>query len=329
MVKISWGILSTANIGVSKVIPGIQKARLCKVDAICSRNISVSSEVAVKLGIPKAFGSYEEMLADKTIDAVYNPLPNHMHVEWTKKCMAAGKHVLCEKPIGLNAADAADLLAYSKKYPHIKVMEAFMYRFHPQWSQVKAWVTQGKIGKVIAITSHFSYYNVDPTNVRNRVDIGGGGLLDIGCYNISLSRFLLDKEPTSVQAQIERDPELKTDKLVSAILDFDGVPSNFICSTQMTPFQRVWIFGDQGRIEMDIPFNAPVDKSCAIHLHNNEGSMTEQTEVVDQYSLQAEAFAHAILTKSEVPTPLTDAVDNMKVIDAVFKAGEDKGVVYL
>lgn len=324
MQTISWGILSTAKIGRTKVIPAMQKGQLAKIDAICSRNLESARATADALGIPKAYGSYEDLLADPEIQAIYIPVPNHMHVEWTLKGLAAGKHVLCEKPIGLNAQEAAHLLAETKKYPQLKVMEAFMYRHHPQWAKAKEWVDSGAIGRIVTIQSTFSYFNADPNNVRNQASIGGGGLLDIGCYCISLSRFITGQEPRRVVGLMDLDPVMKMDRLASGILDFGDLTATFTCSTQMAPHQVVHIYGTSGRVEIEIPFNAPQDTPCRIFLHR--GGETEECSlpIADQYTIQGELFSKAILEDTPVPTPLTDAVANMQVIDALFKSAETK-----
>ena len=321
--KICWGILSTANIGVGKVIPGMQKGEYCEISAISSRDFQKAKEAANKLNIQKAYGSYEELLNDPEIDAVYNPLPNDMHVPWTIKALQAGKHVLCEKPIGMNAEEADLLLNTTQKYPDIKVMEAFMYRFHPQWVKTKSMVKEGKIGEVKNIQSFFSYFNINPDNIRNKVENGGGALMDIGCYCISFPRFILDREPVRVISTIDLDPEMKTDRLTSGILDFSfGVTAGFTCSTQLMPYQRVNIIGTSGRIEVEIPVNTPPNEKAKILLFTKEKNEEIVFDPVDQYTIQGDAFSKAILENTEVPTPLYDAVNNMKVIDAIIKSSE-------
>jgi predicted dehydrogenase len=320
MAKIRWGILSTAKIGREKVIPALQKGNLCEVVAIASRKKEQAEKAAASLNIPKAYGSYEELLNDPNIDAVYIPLPNNLHVEWSIKSLQAGKHVLCEKPIGLSSAEAKNLIDASKKYPHLKIMEAFMYRFHPQWQMAKKMVTEGKIGSPTTVHSFFSYYNVDPNNIRNQEDKGGGGLMDIGCYNISLSRFLFDEEPKKVLGLAEFDPQTKTDCVTSGILQFSKGTSTFTCSTQLIPYQRVNIFGDKGRIEIEIPFNAPADKQTKLWLHTTEGTEEKVFDILDQYTLEGDMFSKAILENTPVPTSLEDAFNNMKVIETVFES---------
>jgi predicted dehydrogenase len=322
MNKVRWGVLSTANIGIKKVIPGMQRSKHCEMVAIASRDQSKADQAKEQLGLARAHGSYEALLADSDIDAIYNPLPNHLHVDWSIKALEAGKHVLCEKPLGLDTADAKRLVETATKFPDLKVMEAFMYRFHPQWILAKEWADSGKIGQLRTIQSFFSYYNDDPQNIRNRADIGGGGLMDIGCYCISLSRFIFGKRPQRVMGIVERDPDLQTDILTSGLMDFGESTSTFTCSTQLFYYQRVHIFGTKGRIEIEIPFNAPPDACTRAWLHTDDGLEEKVFPVCDQYTLQGDAFSKSILENTRVPTPLTDAIDNMEVIDAIFKSGE-------
>jgi predicted dehydrogenase len=321
-VKVCWGVLSTANIGVRKVIPAMQAGQYCDMAAIASRDLGRAQAVARELGIPKAYGSYEELLADPEIEAVYIPLPNHLHVPWSIRALEAGKHVLCEKPIGLTSAEAQELLDAARQHPHLKVMEAFMYRHHPQWQRTRKLVREGAIGDLRTIQAFFSYYNVNPDNIRNQAEIGGGGLMDIGCYCISLSRFLFEAEPQRVMGIVEYDPELKIDRLASAILDFGVGTSAWTCSTQLAPYQRVNVFGTEGRVEIEIPFNAPSDRPCK--LWHQRGTRIEEIvlDIVDQYTIQGDLFSRAVLDDKPVPTPLGDAVANMKVIEAVVCSSE-------
>ena len=318
MKKIRWGILSTAKIGTETVIPAMQLGEYCTVTAIASRQLEKAQAQAGQLSIEKAYGSYEELLADPDIDAVYIPLPNHLHVPWTIKALDAGKHILCEKPIGLNAAEAQKLLDATRKFPHLKVMEAFMYRHHPQWQWAKQKVSEGKIGELRTIQSFFSYYNSDPDNIRNKADIGGGGLMDIGCYCISFSRFIFGVEPWRVCGIMEEDPNMKVDRLTSGILEFSSGTSTFTCATQLVPYQRVNIFGTKGRIEIEIPFNAPSDRPCRVWY--GDGNRIEEVvlEVCDQYTIQGDLFSRAVLEDRDVPVPLEDAVANMQVIEALI-----------
>ncbi len=325
MNKVRWGVLSTAKIGLEKVIPAMQKGQYCSVEAIASRKLEKAQKAARQLGITKAYGSYNELLADPEIEAVYIPLPNHLHVSWSMKVLQAGKHVLCEKPVGLTSREAQELFEISKQYPQLKIMEAFMYRHHPQWQLAKQWVEEGKIGHLQAIQSFFSYYNLDPNNIRNKADIGGGGLMDIGCYCISLSRFIFEDEPDRICGVMNYDPELKIDRLTSGLLHFREGTSIFTCATQLIPYQRVKIFGTSGWIEIEIPFNAPLDKSCKIRNGNNKKIEEVELKICDQYTIQGDLFSQAILENKPVPTPLEDAVANMRVIEGIIKSSKDAG----
>ena len=321
MAKVRWGILSTANIGVNKVIPAMQKGQYSEVVGLASRNLASAQAAAAKLGLAKAYGSYEELLADPEIDAIYNPLPNDLHISWSIKALEAGKHVLCDKPLALNADEAQLLADAGQKYPHLKLMEAFMYRHNLQWQATRKMVQEGRIGDLKTIQSFFSYFLDDPNNIRNIPENGGGGLFDIGCYNISLSRFIFGKEPERVLGLVDFDPNLKTDRLASVILDFgNGTSSTFTCSTQLVPFQRVNIFGTTGRIEIEIPFNAPEDRPNKVWV--TTGGQTELIDLptVDQYTIQGDLFSQAVLDDTPVPTPIEDGVANMRVIDRVFES---------
>jgi predicted dehydrogenase len=321
--KVRWGVISTALIGTEKVIPGMQAGDLCDIQAIASRDLGKAQQAAEALGIPRAYGSYEELLADPEIEAVYNPLPNHLHVPVSIQALEAGKHVLCEKPIALTSAEGQELVDAANAHPELKVMEAFMYRHHPQWQKARQLVRDGEIGTLKTIQSLFSYYNVDPGNIRNMADIGGGGLMDIGCYPISLSRFIFDAEPARVVGAAEFDPEFKTDRIASAIMEFAGGTASFTCSTQLAPYQRVHIVGDQGRIEIEIPFNAPNDQRCRLWHQVENGEIHEiEFDVCDQYGIQGDLFSQAIRQDTPVPTPIADAVGNMKVIEAIFRSAE-------
>jgi predicted dehydrogenase len=323
--KTRWGILSTANIGMRKVIPAIQKASNCEVVAISSRSPENAGKAAAELGIAKAYSSYDALLADPDIDIIYNPLPNHLHVPFTIKALQAGKHVLCEKPIALNYNEAQTLIEATRNFPHLKVMEAFMYHFHPQWIKVKQLVDNGAIGEIKTIHSHFSFFNNDPKNTRNIIEIGGGALLDIGCYCISFPRFIFGKEPERLISLIDRDPLMKIDRLSSAMLDFsNGQTATFTSSIQLMYGQWAEIMGTSGRITVDIPVNAPNDRQTKITLITNDGSEEILFSPIDQYTLQAEEFANAVINNRSVPTPLSDALGNMRVIDALFKSEKEE-----
>jgi predicted dehydrogenase len=324
--KLRWGVLSTANIGLKKVLPAMQLGRYTTVDAIASRDLAKAQKAATALGIPKAFGSYEELVADPEIDAIYNPLPNQFHVPWTIKAAEAGKHVLCEKPLSLTVAEAKTLLEVRAR-TGVKIGEAFMIRSFTQWLRLRELLGEGRIGELRSVVGFFSYFNNDPGNIRNQVECGGGALLDIGCYCIHASRYAFGQEPARVVGLVERDPAMKIDRLTSAILDFPGGQSIFTCSTQLAPYQRMQFLGTKGRIEIEIPFNAPKDRPTRLFIDatgdlSGSGITTEEFPTADQYTMQGDAFSQAVLEGTEVPVPLEEAIANMAVIEAVFRSGE-------
>ena len=323
MKPVRWGILSPAKIGVEKVIPAMLKSRELEVAALASRDLGRAKAACKALGIPKAYGSYEELLADPSIDAIYNPLPNHLHVPLTLAAVKAGKHVLCEKPIAITAQEAEQLRAVPKDK---LVAEAFMVRHHPQWQLARDLARKGELGQVHAVQVLFSYRLMDPANVRNQADIGGGGLLDIGCYPVTGARYVLGAEPTRVIALIDRDPTFKTDRLASGIADFGGGRQlSFTVGTQSMGFQRAQILGTAGRFEIDIPFNAPPDRPCIVRLHKEGGSVeTRELPVCDQYTLQAEAFGRAIRGEEQLVYGIEDAIQSMRILDA-FARSETSG----
>ena len=322
MRKIRWGVLSTANIGMKQVIPAMQASQYCEIVAISSRDQERADAAAEQLGIPRAYGDYEALLTDPDVEAIYNPLPNHLHVPWTIAALEAGKHVLCEKPIALNSAEAQTLLDASKQYPQLKVMEAFMYRFHPQWDKVRELVENGSLGELKTIHTFFSYYNDDPADVRNQVGIGGGGLLDIGCYAINVPRYIYGIEPQRVLGMIETDPAFYVDRMTSAMMEFKEGTATFTVGTQLSYFQRVDLIGTDGRLVVEIPFNPPPDKPAHLWLHRDGKARELIVPIANQYTLQGDAFSRSILDDTPVPTPLEDAVANMKVIDALFQSAQ-------
>ena len=324
---VRWGILSTADIGVRKVIPGIRKAARCEVVAIASRDGEQARAVADQLGIPSAHASYEALLADPGVDAVYIPLPNHMHMDWTIAALRAGKHVLCEKPLAMTADDAQRMVDVAHE-TGLHLMEAFMYRQHPSWVAAMDLVESGRIGTLTAVQSWFSYYNDDATNIRNIVEYGGGALFDIGCYTINLSRMVFGGEPLHIQASVRRDRATGVDALVSAILDFDGGIASFTCAIRSESDQRVHIYGTKGRISIDIPFNIPPDRPTRIRLTaGGDPPVAPDTTVLefpttDPYTAEVERFVSAVLDGGPTPVPPEDAVANLRVIDTIFAIAE-------
>lgn len=325
---VRWGILGTANIALEKVIPAMQKSELARVVAIASRDKAKARAAADLLGIPRAYGSYEELLDDPEIEAIYNPLPNHLHVPWSIRAADRGKHVLCEKPLALSASEARDLLR-ARDRTGVQIGEAFMVRTHPQWHKVKELLAAGRIGELRLVTGHFSYYRRDPNNIRSRLEWGGGALMDIGCYPITISRWLFDAEPVEVVALVERDPDMHVDRMASAILRFEEGQATFSCASQLVLYQTMQIFGTAGRIAVEIPFNAPSDGECRILVDDGRDVAGGGIEAitfppVDQYALQADRFSEAVRGVGKVPVPLENAIGNMAVIDALFRSVETK-----
>jgi predicted dehydrogenase len=324
MDKVRWGVISTADIGMARVTPAIQKGENCEVVAIASRSKATAEDAAARLGISSAYGSYEALLDAGDIDAVYIPLPNDLHHDWTIKAAAAGKHVLCEKPIALSAAQAEEMAAACRQVG-VKLQEAFMYRHHPTWVEAVRAVESGTIGELQAVQSWFSYFNDDPNNIRNRLENGGGALMDVGCYCINMARMLFRGEPIRIEASVRRDPVMGVDIVTSALLEFTGGKhSTFTCSTRSEPDQRAHIVGTEGRIAVEIPFNIPADRQTRIYLtHGGDPPVSPNTKTItfppaDQYTIQAELFARAVLDDTEVPVPIDDAIANMRVIETIL-----------
>ena len=324
--KVKWGILGVAKIATQKVIPAMQRGEWSEVYAIASRDLAKAEAAAARLGIPRAYGSYEALLADPDVEAVYNPLPNHLHVPWTTRAAEAGKHVLCEKPIARTAAEAAPLVAVRDR-TGVHIQEAFMVRTHPQWLRALEIARSGRLGTIRSITGFFSYFNRDPSNVRNIPDFGGGALLDIGCYLINTARFVFGREPGRAAATIERDPAFGVDTLTSLLLDFAPGHAIGTCGTQLVGYQRVEVFGDRGRLAIEIPFNAPPDRPCKFAVDDGSdlfGGGREEftTDTCDQYTIQGDRFSQAVRGVAAPAYPLEDTIANMRVIDAVFRAAK-------
>ncbi len=320
---VRWGVLGSADIAVKKVIPAMKAATLCDVVAIASRSADRARATADDLGIPNSYGGYQDLLDDPDVEAVYIPLPNHLHAEWAIAAAGAGKHVLCEKPMAMTSAQARKMIDAADR-AGVKLMEAFMYRLHPLWVQVRRLIDDGAIGELLAVQSFFSYYNDDPGDIRNQVDAGGGSLYDVGCYPVNVARMLFDTEPTDVMAAIRRDPDSGTDVLTSVVLDFDGRHGTFTCSTRLEDDQRVHIQGTEGRLLVEIPYNIPNNRPTRVLVIAGgdppvePGIVVHQVPAADQYGVQADAFSFAIREDAPVPTPPEDAVANLEVIERIF-----------
>lgn len=326
--KVRWGVLGAARIAINKVIPAMQRGAHCEITAIASRDASRAGETAARLGIPKAYGSYEELLADSDVDAIYNPLPNHLHLPLSARAAEAGKHVLCEKPITLTAAECCELIE-ARDRAGVLIGEAFMVATHPQWLRAREILRSGELGAPRSILTAFSYFNRDPANIRNIAAYGGGALMDIGCYPVFTSRFLLGEEPASVQALIETDPDFGVDVLTSGLMRFPSADSVFTCGTQQAYYQRTQVFGERGLIEFEIPFNAPPDRPCRIFVEIEGCRRVEEFPVCDQYTIQGDEFSRAILEGRPPPVPLETALGNMTVIEALFRSAASGAVVQI
>ena len=328
MSHLRWGVLGAANIALQKVIPAMRATPRARILAIASRDAAKARSAAQSLDIPNAYGSYEELLADPNVDAIYNPLPNHLHVPWSIRAADAGKHVLCEKPIAMSA-DEARTLRDARDRNGVTIAEAFMVRTHPQWLAARDLVKSGRIGSLSLISGHFSYFRRDPKDVRSIPEFGGGALMDIGCYPIMMSRWLFGAEPTAAIAEIDHDPDFGVDRLVSALLRFPNGQATFAVAGQLVPFQRMTLFGERGRIELEIPFNAPADRRCRTLVDDGSRLAGEAAEVidypaVDQYTLQAERFADAVAGVADAGVTLDDSIANMAVIDALVRSGRSR-----
>lgn len=326
MEKVVWGVLGASNFAKNRTIPAMLQSEHCRIEAIASRSLEKAQEQADRFGIPRAYGSYDQLLADPAIEAVYIPLANHLHVPWTIKAAEAGKHVLCEKPIAMNAAEAETLLDVRERTGKL-IMEAFMVRSHPQWLHARELVRQGRIGDVLAVQTFVGYNNVDREDIRNRREVGGGGMMDIGCYAITTTRFILEREPERVMATIGRDPEFGTDRLCTVMMDFPGVQASFICGTQIQPSQRATIHGTAGSLEVEMVIIPSPDRPARISIR--EGSPVDQVksetvtfDPVNQYTIQTDLFCRAIREGIPQTLSLENSIANMRVIDAAFRSGE-------
>ncbi len=330
--KVKWGILGAARIGVEKVIPAMQQGKNVEITAVASRDPERARKAAEQLNIPQHYGSYEALLHDPQVDAVYIPLPNHMHFEWTKKAIKSGKHVLCEKPLTLSSKDINELISL-RNQTGMKVGEAFMVHTHPQWTETVRLVREGALGSIRAIQGFFSYFKTDPTNIRNIVEYGGGAMWDIGCYPVHTARFVFGEEPLRVVASIDRDPQMKIDRLSSVIMEFPSGHATFTVSTQLVPYQKMNFFGDQKKLEIEIPFNTPNDRNSSIFVDDGDLFLSNRQKIsfepCNQYTIQGELFSEAIMLNRDVPVSLEDAYNNTIAIEAIFKSASGRTWVQL
>lgn len=319
-----WGILSTARIGIEHVIPAILDADNGVIAAIASRDKARAESLAGRFGVPASFGSYEEMLASDTIDAVYIPLLTSQHVEWSIKAADAGKHVLCEKPIALRADEIDDVIE-ARDRNSVLVTEGYMVTYHPQWHKVRDLIATGAIGTLSHVQSVFTYNNTDPDNMRNILEYGGGALPDIGVYPTVTSRFATGAEPQRVSAKVVRDEKFGTDVYASCRADFGSFEMTMYVSTQMALRQEIAFHGDKGWIGVAAPFNAGLYDADVVTLHNVDHSeaQTFRFAGVNQYRLQVEAFARAVESGAHKDMfSLESSKLNQKLIDAIYRAGD-------
>ncbi|TCO10918.1 Gfo/Idh/MocA family protein [Natronoflexus pectinivorans] len=321
MDKIKIGVLGVSNHFIKRIVLPLRKTKNCYIYAIASRKREQAEQIAKEFNIPVAHQNYQELIDDPEIDAVYIPLPNHLHAEWTIKALKAKKPVLCEKPLSMDANEAIALHKLSAE-SKIPLMEAFMYRFHPLWKHIKDMIATNQIGDINQIQTSFSYNNPSPGNIRNIEEYGGGALMDIGCYAVSVPRFLLGKEPSRVLSLVTRHPEFKTDMHTSGILDFDESRASFYVSTLSEPFQKVDIIGTSGSITVHLPFNTYVDVPAEVSISSSTGSRIIKFPPSDAYGLMFDAFAEALINEQPMPVETMDAVNNMKVIDALKKSAQ-------
>ena len=326
MRKVVWGILSTANIGIKRVIPAILAGQRGVIAAIASRDAERARGVAARFGITRSYGTYQALLDDPEVEAIYNPLPNHLHVEWTVRALEAGKHVLCEKPIALNAAEAQAIVR-ARDLSGKRVIEAFMVRFHPQWHRIRALVREGRIGTVRTLQSAFTFPVAGAGNVRNRLECGGGALYDVGCYPIVAARYVFGADAERAIALIDRDPESGVDRVTSGLVAFPGGGQLvFTSALQLALYQRVVVLGTHGRIEVPVPFTPAKEHACRIVIDSGaslDGSSAafEDFSPVDQYELQCDLASATFRGDASQEFPIEDAISNMRVIDALYRSG--------
>jgi len=323
--KIRWGVLGCASIAKRSVVPGIQGSEFNEVRAIASRSLETAQATANELNIPLAYGSYEELINDQELDAIYIPLPNQLHKEWTIKAMKAGKHVLCEKPIALTHKEAEEMLLVSKEM-NVIAAEAFMYRYHPRYERIKQLIDDGVIGDLRLIKGSFTFNNGDSTeNVRFVKEWGGGSLYDVGCYPISAARYLLGREPIAATMQaMFSEKHGGVDMMAAGLVEFPGdVSLLFDCGMWAAFRNPLEILGTKGRIEIPHAFLGKNENEGNYYVHTDHGVEEIKAEYLDTYALQADAIARAIYGEQSLPFPLDDAIANMKVLEACLQSAEN------
>jgi len=316
-----WAVLGTGRFVTTVAIPAMKQCQQAQVTGIASRSAQAAESAAEQLGLPKSYSSYEAALQDPEVNVIYNALPNHLHVEWSIRAMRAGKHVLCEKPISLTLEGCRRLME-ARDQARVLIGEAFMIRHHRQWARALE-LAESEAGQIRNVVGIFSYDNRNPANIRNQADCGGGALWDIGCYLVLVSRMAFRSEPIRVYAAMDVDPQFGVDRLTSAVLTFASGHSVFSCGTQMAPFQNVQLIGTKGRVEVEIPFNAPVDGPCSLIVQRDglpKGVFETETFRVNQYAAQADEFSSAVLGYGQPLTTLEDSARTVRAIEALFES---------
>ena len=333
--RIRWGILGNATIARKCVIGAIQKSRNGLVHALATRSQPDAAKVAAKNGIRNVYDGYDALLADPAVDAVYLPLPNHLHRPWTLKALSAGKHVLCEKPLACNAEEAREMAARAKE-TGLLLMEAFMYRFHPRSRRIKQKIDQGVIGKPCLIRSAFCYHMDDDmlqsgANARLKSEMGGGALLDVGCYSVSAARWLLSAEPTAVQAQAVFHPAGVDTHLVGT-LRFEEEKLAVLAASFISALQQTYtVVGSDGAIDLPQDAFIPWEKDAVYTLRKKDEAVGEEHVIqgADEYQLMVEHFSDAVLGRTELDCTPDDSVANMRVLDALAEAAKTGNMVNL
>ncbi|MFO1320128.1 MAG: Gfo/Idh/MocA family oxidoreductase [Burkholderiales bacterium] len=319
--RLRWGILGNARIAREQVIPAIRVSRNGSVEALASRDAAAARPAIERHAIPTVFDSYEALLTAPDVDALYIPLPNSLHVEWMERALLAGKHVLCEKPLAMHADEIAPLIAARDRTGRV-AGEAFMVAHHPQWALVRQWIDEGRIGALRVVDGAFTYFNRHPDNIRNRADLGGGALRDIGVYPVVTTRLATGREPVDAQAVLDRDPVFRTDRLAVCRVDFGDFVLSFYCGTQASLRQQMVFHGETGFITLSAPFNAGVYDVAKVTLHANDGASIEERRLTrpNQYQLMVENFADAVAGAAPLAFPLESSLANQRVIDRLFES---------
>jgi predicted dehydrogenase len=326
---VNWGVLGAANIAVKHALPGMREAPSAKLLAIASRDLGKAQAVAQALGVPRAYGSYDALLADGEIDAVYVPLPNPLHFEWSLRALEAGKDVLCEKPLCLSSEQISELCAARDRSGR-KIEEAFAYRNHPQWTKVLEIIASGTLGAVRSVHGTLAKQFLDPTDIRNNPNDGGGGIYDLGSYAISACNMIFGRKPARVVAALERDPAFGIDRLSSALLDYGDAHAAFTVATQAGSsawgsHQQLSILCAQGWLRLEFPYSQVRPTECRVEIGDatSVGAFPTSTlsfAAINQFALQAERFSRLVRGEAVRAWPIEEARDTLRTIEGLFES---------